>query len=779
MASLARFRANLRLEKEHFLAWWSSLKRLRLLQRCKHTECAVEVEVGGQKMSFATGKMARLADGAVVAEHGGNSTLVAVVGDKKSKPTGDKSLHLKVDYKEKAAAGGQIPKTFFRKDVILSERETIVSRRIDRSLRSLFPNGYHDSTQITGILWAATGLHDPDIAAMNGASAAVSVSDIPWSGPIGAVRVGEVDGKFVINPTWSELSISKLNLVVACSKTKVVMIEAFAQEVSSERFCEAVRFGFKKCQTIIEALLELQRQAGKKKDMSRVGRDTPPEEIKGAIVRFNLNKEFDKIFSNFAYSKMERDKEMFKVRDDHLLHFQGRFPNVAAHEIENAIFEETKSVFRNNVLYSSQRCDGRAFDALRPITCEVDLFKSLHGSALFQRGETQVFCTATLGSLRSAKQPDAAVVGVGDVKERPFMLHYEFPPFCVNGIGLIGGSSRREIGHGNLAEMALEPVVPKDFPFTIRLTSQVLESNGSSSLASVCAGSLAMMDAGIPITRPVAGVACGLITSSDAEDPDKPDIENYCLLTDILGIEDFMGDMDFKLAGSREGITALQADFKVPGLPLHIVEEAVKKATADRMKVLDLIEECQSGPRKIPKDNLPVQGNVVLSRLQVRKLFSAGGLTIKNLQEETGSIITRVEDDEFHVFAYDAKAFQEVLDKMKEITAGADTEKHWTESLEVGATYKATITEFREYGIMVELLPDTPSVLLHTSEISHHKSHQTTNEFTLGQIVDVMYLGKDPFSGKVRLSRKALLPKPHNTMNHEDFVEKFLSPSKK
>lgn len=613
---------------------------------------------------------------------------------------------------------------------------------------------------------------------MNGASAAISVSDIPWSGPIGAVRVGEVDGKFVINPAWSELSISKLNLVVACSKTKVVMIEAFAQEVSSERFCEAVRFGFKECQPIIEVLLELQRQVGKKKDMSQVGRGTPPEEIKNAIVRFNLYEKFDKIFSNYPYSKMERDKEMFKVRDDHFLLMQESFPNVAAHEIQNALFEETKSVLRNNVLNSSQRCDGRAFDTLRPIRCEVDLFKSLHGSALFQRGETQVFCTATLGSLRSAKQPDAAVQGVGDVKERPFMLHYEFPPFCVSEIGFVGGSSRREIGHGNLAEMALEPVVPKDFPFTIRLTSQVLESNGSSSLASVCAGSLALMDAGIPITRPVAGVACGLITSSDAEDPDKPDIEKYCLLTDILGIEDFMGDMDFKLAGSREGITALQADFKVPGLPLHIVEEAVKKATADRMKVLDVIEECQSRPRKIPKDNLPVQGNVVLSRHQVKKLFFAGGLLLKNLQEETGTIVTRVEEDEFQVFAYNAKAFQEVLDKMNEITAGADTEKHWTESLEVGVTYKATVMEFREYGVMMELLPDTPSVLLHNSEISHDTNHQNTNEFKLGQIVDVVYLGKDPFSGKVRVSRKALFPKPQKIMNHKDFIEKFLSPSK-
>lgn len=556
------------------------------------------------------------------------------------------------------------------------------------------------------------------------------------------------------------------------------MIEAFAQEVSSERFCEAVRFGFKECQPIIKALLELQRQVGKKKDLSLVRPITPPEEIKNSIVRSNLYAEIDKIFSNSTYSKMERDKEMFKVRDDHLLLIQDSFPNVAAHEIGNAIFEETKSVLRNNVLNSSQRCDGRPFDALRPITCEVDLFKSLHGSALFQRGETQVFCTATLGSLRSAKQPDAAVLGVGDVKERPFMLHYEFPPFCVSEIGLVGGSSRREIGHGNLAEMALEPVVPKDFPFTIRLTSQVLESNGSSSLASVCAGSLALMDAGIPITRPVAGVACGLITSSDAEDPDKPDIEKYCLLTDILGIEDFMGDMDFKLAGSREGITALQADFKVPGLPLHIVEEAVNKASADRMKVLDVMEECQSGPRKIPKDNLPVQGKVVLSRYQVKKLFFAGGLTIKNLQEETGTIITRVEEDEFHVFAYNAKAFQEVLDKMNEITVGADTEKHWTESLEVGATYKATVIELREYGVMMELLPDTPSVLLHVSEISHDTNHQNANQFKLGQIVDVVYLGKDPFSGKVRVSRKAILPKPQKNTNHKDFIEKFLSPSK-
>jgi len=282
-------------------------------------------------------------------------------------------------------------------------------------------------------------------------------------------------------------------------------------------------------------------------------------------------------------------------------------------------------------------------------------------------------------------------MAVGDVREKPFMLHYEFPPFCVKEIGFSSGYSRREIGHGNLAEMALEPVVPKDFPFAIRLTSQVLESNGSSSLASVCAGSLTLMDAGVPITRPVGGVACGLITSSDAEDPDKQDIDQYRLLTDILGIEDYMGDMDFKLAGSRQGITALQADFKVPGLPLYIVEEAVTKATDDRMKVLDIIEECQSDARKTPKDNAPAVVNVSVPRYHVKKLLGAGAKVLKNLEEETGTDINRVDEDQFSVFAPNAKALKEAVDRINEIT----TIKSWTDALEVGATYTAKVVEVR------------------------------------------------------------------------------------
>ncbi|XP_078350537.1 polyribonucleotide nucleotidyltransferase 1, mitochondrial-like [Oculina patagonica] len=762
-------RSRMMLGKGYFLALRSTLKRLGILTRWRHTECAVELEIGSKTMKFSTGKMAKLADGAVVAEHGENSTLVTAVSEKTSTATKAKGLPLMVDYKEKSAAGGQIPKTFLRKDIGTSERETLISRRIDRSLRSLFPKGYFFPTQVMSSLWAADGLHDPDIAAMNGASAALAVSDIPWSGPIGVVRVGEVDGDFVINPTWSELNTSKLNLVIACSERKVVMVEAFAQEVSSERFCEALRFGFKECQPIIKALRDLQRQVGKEKRTNPVL--DAPVELVDEVKRLSVEP-IDKIFSNFSYSKMERDREMFAVRDSVSATIQEQFPDVAAHLINDAVFEVTRSVFRRNVLEKAQRCDGRDFDALRPIKCEVDLFTSLHGSSLFQRGETQIFCTATLGSNRSARQPDAAVVGVGDVREKLFMLHYEFPPFCVNEIGWVGGFNRREIGHGNLAEMALEPVVPKDFPFAIRLTTQVLESNGSSSLASVCAGSLALMDAGIPISRPVAGAACGLITSSDADDPDKQDIEQYQLMTDILGIEDYMGDMDFKLAGSREGITALQADFKVPGLPLYIVEEAVRKATDDRMKVLDIIEECQSEARKTPKENAPAVANVSVPRLQVKKLLGVGGMTIKNLQEETGTTISRVEEDQFSVFAPNAKALQEAVDKINELT----TEKDWSDALQVGATYTTKIVDLRDYGVMVEILPDSPNVLLHTSEMSHGKVNYPSKEFGIGETVDVVYLGKDELTGRPRISRKALLPKnkTHGTMNHEEFIATYL-----
>ncbi|XP_068682659.1 polyribonucleotide nucleotidyltransferase 1, mitochondrial-like isoform X1 [Montipora foliosa] len=757
-----------------------ALKRFRVLCRSKHSECVVELEVGQQSMRFSTGKVAKLADGAVVTECGNNATLVTAVSEEESKLAFGHGIPLTVDYKEKAAAGGQFPRTFSRRDVGLPERDILISRRIDRSLRSLFPKGYSCTTQVMGSLWAADGLFDPDITAMNGASAALAVSNIPWHGPVGVVRVGEVDGEFVVNPSWTQLVNSRLNLVVACSEHKVVMVEAFANEVTSDRFCEALRFGFEECQPIIQALQELQKQAGTvKRPFTFLA---TPVEVLEAVQRF-LVERLDGIFSNFTYSKQERDKEMFSVRDACLTAIQEQFSEVDFHVIEDAVLTVTRSVFRRNVLEKAQRCDGRPFDALRPIRCEVDLFKPLHGSSLFQRGETQVFCTATLGSLRSAKQSDATAEGVGDDKEKTFILHYEFPPFCINETGRVGGYNRREVGHGNLAEKALEPVLPKDFPFSIRLTSQVLESNGSSSIATACAGSLALLDAGIPITRPVAGVACGLVTSSDAEDPSKADIERYQLMTDILGIEDFMGDMDFKLAGSRDGITAVQADFKIPGIPLHIVEEAVHKATEDRMKVLDVIEECQSKPREKPKENTPALASVFLPQAKSKKLVGVAGLTIRNLQEETGATISRVEEEQFSVFAPNAKALQETMAKISDLTSEDD---HWTEILEVGEKYTAKIVEVREYGVMVELLPDTPTVLLHVREMDHSRVYNPKQlKMKVGDTVDVKYLGRDEHSGRLEISRKALLPKPSveplkktngikDDMTPEEFIATFL-----
>lgn len=766
-------------EERCFLSLRSALKCLGVLRRRKHSECTVEIEVGSQTMKFSTGKMAKLADGAVVAECGDNATLVSVVSEVESKSGKGHGLPLTVDYKEKAAAGGQFPRSFSRRDGGLSERDILISRRIDRSLRCLFPQGYSCTTQVIGSLWAADGIYDPDMTAMNGASAALAVSDIPWHGPVGVVRVGEVDGEFVVNPAWSQLITSSLDLVVACSDKKVVMVEAFANEVSTERFCEALRFAFKECQPIIHALQNLQKQAGTVKRPFSV--QATPLEVLEAVQRF-LVERVDEIFSNFTYSKQERDKEMFAARDSCIIAVQEQFPDVADHVIQDAVLSVTRSVFRRNILEKAQRCDGRRFDALRPIKCEVDLFKTLHGSSLFQRGETQVFCTATIGSLRSAKQMDAAAEGVGDDKEKPFILHYEFPPFCINETGRVGGFNRREVGHGNLAEKALKPIVPTDFPFAIRLASQVLESNGSSSVATACAGSLALMDAGIPISRPVAGVACGIVTSSDAQDPNKSDIEQYRLMTDILGIEDFMGDMDFKLAGSREGITALQADLKIPGLPLDIVEEAVRKATEDRMKVLDVIEECQSKPRETPKENTPAQANVFVPHAKSRKLVGVGGLTIRNLQDETGTTISRVEEEQFSVFARNSKVLQETIAKISELTTEEDD---WTKGLEIGEKYAARIVEVRDYGVLVELIPDTPSVLLHVREMEHSRVRNPKDlDMKVGDTVEVKYLGRDEHTGKLEISRKALLPRPPPStekttaniekMSPEEFIATYL-----
>nr|CAI5850263.1 unnamed protein product [Callosobruchus analis] len=533
----------------------------------------------GRNLNISSGQYARLADGCAVGTLGDTSVMVTAVS--KTKPTQANFLPLVVDYRQKLAAAGRIPTNFFRRELGPTEREILTSRLIDRSLRPLFPDGYNYETQIVCNMLAVDGVHNPDVISINAASAALSLSDIPWNGPIGAVRVGFIDNEVIINPTRKELQLSLLNLVIAATRRNlIVMLEGNANDILLPDLQKSIKTGTKEAQHIVNGIEKLQKTCGKPKRSSEKPPE-PSEEVMEAM-RSLTEMRAKEIFKNYTYDKIGRDQALNEVRTDATEAIKPSFPDIDSNLINEAYNRIVKKIFRDVIFEEERRCDGREFDQLRDISCKVNLYKPLHGSSIFQRGQTQVFCTVTLDSHESA-----IFFSFSGIKEKNFFVHYEFPPFATNEIGRMGPIGRREMGHGALAEKGLMSVLPHDFPFTIRLTSEVLESNGSSSMATVCGGSLALMDAGVPLTSPAAGVAIGL----------KKEIEEYQILTDILGIEDYMGDMDFKIAGTRKGITALQADIKIPGLPLKIVMESLQKAVDAKSSILSIMHDCIDKPR--------------------------------------------------------------------------------------------------------------------------------------------------------------------------------------
>nr|CAI5850262.1 unnamed protein product [Callosobruchus analis] len=534
----------------------------------------------GRNLNISSGQYARLADGCAVGTLGDTSVMVTAVS--KTKPTQANFLPLVVDYRQKLAAAGRIPTNFFRRELGPTEREILTSRLIDRSLRPLFPDGYNYETQIVCNMLAVDGVHNPDVISINAASAALSLSDIPWNGPIGAVRVGFIDNEVIINPTRKELQLSLLNLVIAATRRNlIVMLEGNANDILLPDLQKSIKTGTKEAQHIVNGIEKLQKTCGKPKRSSEKPPE-PSEEVMEAM-RSLTEMRAKEIFKNYTYDKIGRDQALNEVRTDATEAIKPSFPDIDSNLINEAYNRIVKKIFRDVIFEEERRCDGREFDQLRDISCKVNLYKPLHGSSIFQRGQTQVFCTVTLDSHESAMKLDP----LSGIKEKNFFVHYEFPPFATNEIGRMGPIGRREMGHGALAEKGLMSVLPHDFPFTIRLTSEVLESNGSSSMATVCGGSLALMDAGVPLTSPAAGVAIGLVTRYN----------EYQILTDILGIEDYMGDMDFKIAGTRKGITALQADIKIPGLPLKIVMESLQKAVDAKSSILSIMHDCIDKPR--------------------------------------------------------------------------------------------------------------------------------------------------------------------------------------
>ncbi|XP_030759555.1 polyribonucleotide nucleotidyltransferase 1, mitochondrial isoform X2 [Sitophilus oryzae] len=594
---------------------------------------------------------------------------------------------------------------------------------------------------------AVDGVNNPDIISINAASAALALSDIPWNGPVGAVRVGLINEEVLINPTRKELQSSSLNLVISSTKKNlIVMLEGNANNILLQDLQKAIKVGSKEAQHIINDIENLQKQTGKPKRVLELAPKLN-EEISEAL-RTLSQMRLREILQNYSLDKIARDVALSEVRTNVLEQIRLTFPDSDGNIVSDGYNKLVKQIFRNLVFEKDLRCDGRDLDQLRDISCQVDMYKPLHGSAMFQRGQTQVFCTVTLDSHESAMKLDPLSIVTGGIKEKNFFLHYEFPPFATKETGRIGPIGRREMGHGALAEKGLNPIIPSDFPFTIRLTSEVLESNGSSSMASVCGGSLALMDAGVPVNTAAAGVAIGLITQYD----DSDNISDYRILTDLLGIEDYLGDMDFKIAGTKKGITAIQADIKIAGLPLKIVMESLQKASDAKGKILQIMNDCIKKPRSTKKDNWPVTEKLDVEPHKRAKLLGLGGINLKKLFAETGVQVSQVEDTTFQIFAPN----QSAMDEAKEIIQKLLTTER-VPDLEFGGVYKATIVEVRDIGVMVTLYPGMPPALLHNSQLDQRKvAHPSALGLEVGQELQVKYFGRDPVSGLMRLSRKVL-----------------------
>lgn len=705
------------------------------------------VDLGEKKLEISSGRFARFADGSAVVKLGETSVMVTAVS--KTKPSPSQFMPLVVDYRQKAAAAGRIPTNHLRRELGITDNEILTSRLIDRAIRPLFPAGYFYDTQVVCNLLAVDGVNDPDVLAINAASAALALSDIPWNGPIGAVRVGMIDGEMLINPTRKEMNSSTLNLIVAgAPSSQVVMIEASAENILQQDFCHAVKVGVKHTNQIVLAIQQLARE-------QKVTKRTPVKifsvpAVMVEHVRQLASKRIYAVFTDYSHDKISRDEAINKVRLETEMELKEKFPEADVFEVMESFNTVSKEVFRNLILHEYKRCDGRELTALRDISCEVDLFKPLHGSALFQRGQTQVLCSVTFDSLESSIKADIITTALSGIKSKNFMLHYEFPPYATNEVGRMGGTNRRELGHGALAEKALRPMIPKDFPFTIRVTAEVMESNGSSSMASACGGSLALMDAGVPISSAVAGVAVGLISTANPEKPTE--IQDYRLLTDILGIEDYLGDMDFKLAGTNKGITALQADVKIPGLPLKLVMEAIQQGTVAKREILGIMNKSIAMPRESRKENGPVVENVRVPVSKRAHFVGPGGYNLRRLQAQTGVTISQLDEETFSVFAPTPGAMNEAQDLICDICKD-DQEQQ----LEFGAIYTATIIEIRDIGVMVKLYPNMSAVLLHNSQLDHKRiRHPSALGLEVGQQIQVKYFGRDPTDGRMRLSRKVL-----------------------
>ncbi len=683
------------------------------------------IDFGGRSLTIETGKVAKQADGAVTVRYGDTVTLVTATAERRERQ-GVSFLPLTVDYRENTYAAGKIPGGFFKREGRPNEKETLTSRMIDRPIRPLFPKGWSFETQVIALVLSADLANDPDVLAVTGASAALYLSDIPFSTPIAAVRVGLDDSGYILNPTYEQMETSRLDLVVVGGKTDVIMVEAGASEVSEKETLEAIWFGQHHCRTLVELQEDMAREAGKAKRAAKA------HELDAELYRRIEAACRDRLYQAMKMPvKIESYRTVAAIMDEQIKAIPETEPQ-RRNEAALILNDLHKQIARRELLIERRRFDGRAANQLRKVTCEVGVLPRTHGSALFTRGETQALVTCTLGTSEDVQRLD----WLEGESEKRFMLHYNFPPFSVGEVKFLRGPGRREIGHGALAERALLPLMPSEdeFPYTVRLVSDILESNGSSSMASICGGSLSLMDAGAPLRSAVAGAAMGLVKEGD----------NHVILTDIAGVEDHYGDMDFKVAGTREGITALQMDIKIDGISKAIMDQALAQARQARMQILDVMDTTLAKPRPNISSFAPRIFTIRINKDKIREVIGPGGKMIRSIIERTGCKIDVEDDGRVNIASVDESSALKAIEIIKEITAEA----------EVGKTYLGKVTRIANFGAFVEILPGLEG-LLHISEVAEHRVKEVQDEIKEGEEILVKVIDVD--GDRIRLSRKAVL----------------------
>lgn len=699
-------------------------------------------------IQLSAGTLAGLASGAVTVAMGETTVFVSATAAATLRP-GQDFFPLTVDYREKFTAAGRFPGGYFKREGKPSEKEILTSRLCDRPLRPLFPKGFLNEVQVIGYLLSTDQINEADVLMVNGASAALMISDIPWNGPIGCVRLGEIDGEFVINPTNEQMYDSALDLIYVGSEKEMMMIEGSADQIPEARFVEALEFAHDAIQDIIAAQRELAKLCGKeKKEFELV---QVPDLVLDLCREITGDRMEEAIF---APSKQERQIAVDQIKEEASKACEEKFGDDFDPDHVSMAFEVIQEeVYRENILIRGKRADGRGPADLREIICETGVLPRVHGSAIFTRGETQSLVLSTLGTSRDVQDLDGLT---GGPTAKSFILHYNFPPFSVGEAGRFGFTGRREIGHGALAERSVLPILPPEdeFPYAIRVVSEIMSSNGSTSMASVCGGSLALMDAGVPISQHVAGISTGLVTEMNEEG----EIAKHVVLTDIIGAEDHFGDMDFKVCGTRDGVTGFQLDLKIQGLPFDIAKEAVKQVTEARMKILDKMDECLPSHRKELREHAPRIESVQIDPEKIGALIGPGGKNIRRITEVTGANIDIDEDNsgKVRIYATDTEAMNRALQEIELVTG----------EIEVGKIYRGIVRGVKEFGAFVECLPGKEG-LCHISELADFRVNKTEDICKLGDEILVKCIGIDD-KGRVKLSRRAAMEDANPSESKDD-----------